>query len=54
VDKFGGDYLDQNLVPTVSHEPVLDGSSIDGGVIAKKYLNALGVTIAPPQNGYIR
>jgi hypothetical protein len=54
VDKFGGDFLDQSQAPTVSHEPVLDGSSIDGGVIAKKYLNAMGVTIAPPQNGYIR
>ncbi len=54
VDKLGGDYLDLSGAPTVSHEPVLDGRNIDGGIVAKKYLDDLGQTVPPPQNGYIR
>ncbi len=54
VDKLGGDYLDQNGAPTVSHEPVLDGRNVDGGIVAKKYVNALGFSVPPPQNGFIR
>ena len=54
VNKLGGDYLDQNMQPTVSHEPVLDGSNIDGGIVAKKYLNALGKSVPPPERGFIR
>ena len=53
-DKLGGDFLDQFSVPTVSHEPILDGINIDGAVIAKKYLSAAGLSVPPPQNGYIR
>ena len=54
VDKLGGDYLDQSGQPTVSHEPILDGSNIDGGIVAKKYLDALGASIPPPERGFIR
>ncbi|MEI7928461.1 MAG: hypothetical protein WCH40_07925, partial [Verrucomicrobiales bacterium] len=54
VDKLGGDYLDQSGQPTVSHEPVLDGINIDGGIVAKKYMDAYGVSIPPPERGFIR
>ena len=54
VNKLGGDYLDQSGAPTVSHEPVLDGRSIDGGIVAKKYLDANGGSIPPPERGFIR
>lgn len=53
-DKLGGDFLDQSGIPTVSHEPVLDGINIDGAGVAKIYLNALGFTIPAPENCYIR
>lgn len=54
VDKLGGDFLDEDLAPTVSGEPVIDGRNIDGAIVAKKYVNLLGASVPPPQNGFIR
>ncbi len=54
VDKLGGDFLDEDLAPTVSGEPVIGGRNINGAIIAKQYVNLLGASVPPPQNGFIR
>jgi hypothetical protein len=43
-----------SFAATISGEPVLDGRNIDGAIVAKRYLDAAGRPIAPPQNSYIR